>query len=257
MVQPTGPAVTARIISMRDSGPRRERMAEQLQPLPFAWDFFDAHTSPVSELVVHEDRWQRINGRMLNAAEVGCYSSHYTLWREHADSSTEGILMVLEDDAILDTTYLAEPALLQDLVQAYGYVRFHCHLIAPARTLHYQDRRRVLRFRRPVHGTLAYCLDRRTARRLVDRLQHVYRPVDVEMDRYWVHGVPINCLYPFVAIERAAPTQIGSRSFRRGNLVDHLHWKTRNQMEKAGRWTAELAYLLPGFSPEWERRADD
>ena len=224
-------------------------MEAQLRTLPIAWEFFDAHTGPAPELTLHEDRWQRLNGRTLNAAEIGCYSSHYTLWREHAKAPDDDVMMILEDDGLLDTDYLGDLAPLREIVRQYGYIRFHCHLIAPARTLLHQDRR-------PVHGTLAYCLDARTARRLTERLRHVYRPVDVEMDRYWEHGVPITCLYPFVALERAAPTQIGARGFRRGNTVDHVHWKVRNQVDKVRRRAAELGYLLPWVDVPWERTPD-
>ncbi len=257
MNQPSrDPVITARVISMATAVERRQRMSEQLDSLPIAWEFFDAHTGPAPELVLHEKSWQRINGRMLNAAEIGCYSSHYTLWREHAKAPVDDIMMVFEDDGLLDTDYLADLGPLREIVGRYGFVRFHCHLIAPAQTLLAQGRRRVLRFKRPVHGTLAYCLDGRTARRLTERLRPLYRPVDVEMDRYWQHGIPITCLYPFVALERAAPTQIGERGFQRGSAVDHVHWKVRNQVEKLRRWNVELRYRMPWAKAAWERPSD-
>jgi glycosyl transferase family 25 len=238
------PNFTAFVISMTSAGERRSRMRAQMEHIPANWEFFDAHLSPIPELVLHPDKWRRINGRLLNKAEIGCYSSHYALWSRHSQAADDDLMLVLEDDALIDTDYLSDLAPLRTIMQRFGYIRFHCHLIAPAQTLYYQDRRRVLRFKRKVHGTLAYCIDAKTARTFRDRLKHVYRPVDVEMDRYWVHGVPIFCLYPFVAIERAAPTQIAGRDFERGALSDHVRWKFNNQVEKLRCGLAEATWLL-------------
>lgn len=243
---PTGPTVTVAIISMSGAAERRARMREQMTAVPAPWRFVDAHTAPDPELTLHERSWPRINGRVLNKAEVGCYSSHYSLWREHAQAADDDLLLVLEDDAILDTDYLADLGPLREVAARFGYVRFHCHMIAPAQTLFYQDRRRVIRFKRRVHGTLAYCIDARTARIFADRLRDLRRPVDVEMDRYWEHGVPIFCLYPFVAIERAAPTQIEGRVVDPGSTLDHLLWKINNQVDKLRCWSTEARYRVRG-----------
>ena len=228
--------INVAVISLVSALRRRKNMQEQLRDLALNWSFFDAHTSASPDLLLHARSWRRLNGRTLNAEELGCYSSHYTLLVEHGRKPDNDILIVLEDDAILDTEYFNDLDALRSLMRDFGYVRLNAQLAAPSVEVRILGRRRLVRFLRKVHGSAGYMIDAHTARSLSKHLVELRRPIDIEMDRFWSHGVKIFCLYPFVLIESSASTQIGSRNYERLNLLDHLIWKCNNQFEKFRCW---------------------
>jgi len=224
--------VTVKIVSLAGAEARRRQMQAQLSSLPIPWAFFDAHTAPSPPLVLHEETWRRINGRPLETSEIGCYSSHFTLLCEHAAKPDSDILIVLEDDAILDPDFFHDVEAVSAIVREFGYIRLNAQIAAPSAEVKILGRRRIVRFLKKVHGTAGYMIDAKTARRFAAHLKDMYRPIDVEMDRFWVHGIPIYCLYQFAVMERSAYTQIGTRAFERGALGDRLFWKALNQLEK-------------------------
>lgn len=237
--KPVGPAsgVLVSVISMANAQSRRSQMAEQLNQTGLSWEFFDARTDADPRLRLQTTKWRRINGRTLNRAEIGCYSSHFALLAEHAERPAGNVLIVLEDDALLDTDFLSDQATLMGLAQEFGYVRLNAQYLAPSKPLKDIGRRRIVEFKRKVHGTLGYLIDTVTAKRFCDSLRDLVRPIDIEMDRSWAHGIPIRCIHQYVAIERTAASQIGGRDFERLGFNDFVGWKFFNQIEKIRAWT--------------------
>jgi len=233
--------VKAYVISMPDAHVRRESMRSQLDCTGLDWRFFDAHTTLIDGLSLERKCWPRVNGRELKNSEIGCYASHYDVMQNFANDNTVDVAMVFEDDAVIDIEYISNVAEILSLARRYGYIKFNTSLIAPSSLVYIQGRRRLLRFRKSVYGGLAYVIDKKTARRFVDHLRKVRRPVDMELDRFWAHGVPILCLYQPVAIESSKPTQIGDRSFTVKGW-NRVVWKFNNQIEKLRCLFSNLLY---------------
>lgn len=221
-------------------------MDQQLSRLSIPWSFFDAHELPSPSLNLCSGRWIRTNGRMLTAAELGCYSSHYSLLATHAARPDEEVLIVLEDDALVDCDYLGDQTEVLRLVKQYGYIRLNAQMAAPPEEVEILGRRRLVRFKKKVHGTAGYAVTARTARIFVEHLCNVLRPIDVEMDRFWDHKIPILCFYQFVVIERSAQTQIADRSRAKLSTSDFLVWKMCNQIEKLRCLFMNLRFSITG-----------
>ncbi len=56
-------------------------------------------------------------------------------------------------------------------------------------------------------------ITREAAETLVPFCRSVTRPVDDQLDRFWEHGIPSLCLFPFPLIEEARPSMIGNDRF--------------------------------------------
>lgn len=94
------------VISLRESGDRRERITRQMQALSLPFEFLDAirgsELSPEAweQLVAPVDEQLRLNKRLLKPNEVGCALSHLAAYRRILERQEPGGL-ILEDDALL------------------------------------------------------------------------------------------------------------------------------------------------------------
>jgi GR25 family glycosyltransferase involved in LPS biosynthesis len=95
-----------RCISVAGS-PRREALAAQLNELGVPWSFFDARTTPPADIPCDEALTRRVWGQPLTRGELGCYASHYELWKSVAADDGPAVLLVLEADVWLDPTFFA------------------------------------------------------------------------------------------------------------------------------------------------------
>src|SRR5580704_9443019 len=101
-----------RVISLADAHARRDALTQRLVGTGLKWSFFDAHRHPVISYC-KRDAWIA-KGRPLVPQELGCYSSHYSVWKEFlAGTSTQ--LLVLEDDVSGDWDYIKKDVLSFDL----------------------------------------------------------------------------------------------------------------------------------------------
>jgi glycosyl transferase family 25 len=242
---PTGPGtrLSFACISLPTSIARRERMAQQLNEIGVPWRFFDALSRPTEDLVLHEALWNVLNGCTLLGNELGCYASHYQLLKMHAERPNSDVLIILEDDAILDTLFFKDIEPVVKATERYGYVRLNAQMAANYSEVEILGRRRIIRYRWKVHGCLAYAVTPAMARKFVKHFKHVYRPIDIEIDRFWHHHVPILCLYQPVAIEASEPTGIPGRGFTVTGF-ERLLWKLNIRLEKFRCLLANIMYDL-------------
>ena len=228
------------VVSLQTAAERRQNISSQLDPTGLDWSFFDAETSVNPNLTVHTDKLLRINGRPLMGGEFGCYSSHWSLWKAHSERPAGDVLLVFEDDAIIDPFFFGDIANLIRLGNKYGVLRLGGHLTAPSEEVEILGRRRIVRFKKRIHGTLSYLIDVPSAKMLAAKFTDVYRPIDVEYDRFWAHGRDIYCVYPFPAIESYKESQLGERANPPLPRREFLMWKALNALEKLRRYRANL-----------------
>jgi glycosyl transferase family 25 len=234
-----------RVVSLPAATARRAVIARQLDEAGLEWSFFDAHTDTVPELPVDLAQHLRTIGRHMTASEFGCFSSHWALLGAHAAAADDEVLLVMEDDAVIDPLFFVDTAEVVRLANRYGMIRFNGQLAAPSDDVEILGRRRVVRFKARVYGTLAYAVNARTARRLTARIASISRPIDVAYDRFWHHGVGIYCVYPFPAIESYKQSQIDGRGIEKLPLADFVRWKLYNLFEKARRKGSNLFGAWP------------
>ncbi|WNO54518.1 glycosyltransferase family 25 protein [Stakelama saccharophila] len=203
------------VLSMANAADRRDQFAGRASAATVPWRFFDAHTALDPDLIHDPDRLAVTHGRTLRPGELGCYSSHYAIWRDLLASDARQYI-VLEDDIIADWQKLARIAEHDFAADGYHYVRLYQK--QPSRQAierkAYPSRGFTLvRALGKVWGTQGYVVTRTGAAALMRACRHVERPIDDQMDRFWEHGIPTLSLHPFPIIETDAASSIGDERF--------------------------------------------
>lgn len=246
------------VISLADAAERRAAFAERARSTRLPWNFFDAHRELGAGLAYRSDDAVVVKGRPLTPGELGCYSSHYHAWLVLLDSRAAQMI-VLEDDTIVDWTFLEKLATLDFSALGVSYLRLfgkrpcafrlHGEVIEP--------RRYLVEYAAYVHGTQGYVITRAGAARFVRHCRRVRRPVDVELDRAWDHGVPCLAVFPFPVMEISTASTIGSARWARPEIPGPLRGvRFRMRMVERGRrirrWLRVMTRLhspAPGLKP--------
>jgi glycosyl transferase family 25 len=191
-------------------------------------------------------------GRPMRPGELGCYSSHYHAWLELLESGLPQMI-VLEDDTIVDWGFLQKVAAVDFQAGAILYLRLFAR--RPCAFRRYgkvvEPQRHLVEFVDYAHGTQAYVVTRGGAERFVRHCRTVRRPVDIELDRSWDHGVPCLAAFPFPVIEVSAISSIGPERWERVEIPPRLRarrWRAR-VIERARRVSHRLRMLGPARSP--------
>ncbi|WP_120077442.1 glycosyltransferase family 25 protein [Aurantiacibacter odishensis] len=205
------PTTGIRVISMSDAAERREAFAQRTEGISASWSFFDACTSLHSTLRYDAAEVRSTYGRELSKGEIGCYSSHYALWEELLRSDADQYL-ILEDDVLVDWA-MVDALCATDLgTRGLHYLRLFYKY--PVRHMVRQrdfvsDRHQLVELFGWSKGTQGYIVTRRGAEILHEACARLQMPIDDQMDRSWVHGLPNMTIFPAPLIEQTLPSQIG------------------------------------------------
>jgi glycosyl transferase family 25 len=245
-------STAVRVISLANSE-RREEFSQAAAHASLPWEFFDAHTTPVNGLTYDEKRVTGTYGRKLHPGEIGCYSSHFELWRWLLKSDCQQ-LIVLEDDVVVDWEFIRNFSAIEMSGRGIEYLRLFSKMPAPWRFIaspYFDQYRHLIRFTGYALGTQAYVISKTGAERLIRHGSNIEAPVDVYMDRTWDHGVLNLALYPFPIYERYQPSSIGEGRFS----APISRWgqpSLRNLWTRARR-KLQLYWAIYGFSPSSAR----
>ncbi|WP_022683426.1 glycosyltransferase family 25 protein [Sphingobium bisphenolivorans] len=225
------------VISMAEAIARRAAFRQRAEGATLAWEFVDAHTSLHPQLYYLPEKATRVNGRPLQAGEIGCYSSHFALWLQLLDDSVDHYL-IFEDDVIIDWNFVQAFAGQIENDVRFDYIRFYYKRPVPAvrRAFPFVTADcSLMELYGRAYGTQGYFISKDAARRLVEACRHVERPIDDQMDRSWVHGVPNLALFPCPIMEENVPSIIGRKRFERiGPRPEHVT-RNLNRDRKAAR----------------------
>jgi glycosyl transferase family 25 len=194
--------------------------------------------------------------RPLTPGEVGCFASHYSLWRKCVDGDEP--MIVMEDDVEV-APRLSEAArqLLPDLAQV-GYVR-----LAGLRAQAFRAISRELpvgwklvRFLAGPMGTQCYALFPRGAARFLAGAHKWTLPVDNYMDGFWEHGVSCVGLQPFVvSIPRSFESSISPGGTTPSALLRGRVWRPKRFLARKAsdfrRYRANLEYAVGLRNAGW------
>jgi glycosyl transferase family 25 len=224
------------VISMADAGERRRRFEDRAHGAPTAWTFHPARTSLHPALRYDEEGAIVAKGRPLRAGEIGCYSSHYATW-EDLQSDEADQYVVLEDDVIVDWTFVAKLAQVDLAAMGIDYLRLYYKFPVPIALVkeNFIDRARsIVELEGNAFGTQGYAITKAGARLFLDHCRTVRRPIDDEMDRTWVHGQRNLAVFPFPIVEESAGSTIGGARFESFIVPKHLRLKRliANQLER-------------------------
>lgn len=195
------------VVSLMGS-PRRDSFSKAADT-KLAWRFFDAYDHLHPALSYNPDRAKVIHGRMLKNGELGCFSSHYALWRASAEA--ERNILVFEDDVRVDWPFFERLAHEAVLLSGLDYLRFFSKKCPPNRAVRSFLDRELVEYLGHPFGTQAYYMSSRMAAKLIGEVREIVRPVDDEMDRAWAHAMPNLALLPAPVLELSSGSQIGQR----------------------------------------------
>ena len=247
------------VISMADAVERRSRFESRARSGPVAWSFYPAHTSLHPSLHYDEERAIVAKGRPLRAGEIGCYSSHYAVWEDLQKDEADQYV-VLEDDVIVDWTFVGKLAQVDLAAIGVGYLRLYYK--APARAAvvkpdFIERARSIVELAGNAYGTQGYAITRAGARLFLDHCRMVCRPIDDEMDRTWVHGQPNLAVFPCPILEESSGSTIGGARFETFVVPGHLKLK-RLVAHRVERWRRDASTTLRRirrFRARWAARA--
>ena len=252
------PETLVLVISLDDAAERRAGFADRARATALPWKFFDAHRELGPGLTYHPDEAVVAKGRPLMPGELGCYSSHYHAWQALLDSRAAQMI-VLEDDTIVDWTFLEKLAALDFSARGVSYLRLFARRPCAFR-LHgkaIEPQRYLVEYAGYAHGTQGYVITRAGAERFVGHCRRVRRPVDIELDRAWDHGVPCLAVFPFPLTEISTGSTIGPARWAHPEIPAALRgaWFRMRTVERARRirrWLRVMTRLrspAPGLSP--------
>lgn len=179
------------VISLPDSHARRTHIAGQLERLRLKFRLFDAHRPTEYPPTYERSTRLRIYGNDLTLGEIGCYLSHFAVWRQLANSNHD-VWCVLEDDVVITDEFTER--LVQAMLTStpWGIMRLYDGGSAGTRTL--QDNLAGIHLqyhRKQPGGLLGYLVRRHAAIRLIEFGQQIVHPVDDMINRHWEHRIPM------------------------------------------------------------------
>lgn len=200
------------VISMTDAEKRRAAFTARAQGAQVPWRFFDARTGLAEGLTYDVQAVERNKGRELTKGELGCYSSHFSVWQEMSRNSVPQCI-VLEDDVIADWAFLARLCAIDLEAQNIPYLRLHSKVPTFSRVISrnfLQHSRSIMELVGHPYGTQAYAITLNGAHSFMKACATIRRPIDDQMDRSWEHGLRNLALFPAPVIEEFVPSGIGS-----------------------------------------------
>jgi glycosyl transferase, family 25 len=247
--QPRAMRTTIRVISLATDQQRRAAFQERARGATLPWSYFDACTNLAPDITYDEDLAIVCRGRPLTRAELGCFSSHYSLWQELLAGGADQVI-VLEDDVLVDWVYLQRVAEHDFSANGIQYLRLASTATPPSIYKGELLGRYLVHFLGYALGVQAYLLTRTGAKHLVERMRCVRAPVDDMLDQSWRGSLPNFGLYQHPVISAEGPSHIGAARNAPYVMPARLKWRRlwHRVEEKLRSRSYRLAMRL-GFGP--------
>lgn len=200
------------VISLANATARRSEFG-QFAPTDGSWAFFDAYDHIYPDLIYDRARLRARFGRELRPGEIGCYSSHYALWRALLEDETSSFYVLLEDDVRVDWTFI-RLLLKNESINSLRYVRLYYKRPVQFREItrgFVTPGKSLIEIYGFAFGTQGYVITKDGARELVDKLRLVDCPIDDALDKVWRHKVRSLAIFPFPIYETEGQSTIGDR----------------------------------------------
>jgi len=160
----------------------------------FRWDNLPSNRvySPWRNLVFSK--------RSLSAQEVAVYLGHRKIWLQILEGQSEVALVVEDDLSITDSDKFA--VVLEKATGPRYWDILKLFDFAPKEILasHEWNGIRIVDYKYPPSGCVAYLITRDAAQRLLQR-RHVYRPVDEDISWCWEFGLCVRSIFPNIVEE--------------------------------------------------------
>jgi glycosyl transferase family 25 len=179
-------------------------MEDQLSSCGLSFEFMRAIDGRAGEHLsfpyYSDDSCVRAWRRPLTPGEVGCFASHYSLWRRCVEKNEP--LVVLEDDIEIGQDFEVAVRNVIRIVKDHGYVRLSGIVKTAFRRLDSISSSpfSLVRFLRGPMGTQCYAISPSGAGSLLRHAEKWDLPVDNYIDAFWRHNVLSLGLLPFPVV---------------------------------------------------------
>lgn len=197
-----------RVISMTTDTQRRALFSEAARLSQVEWSFYDANTSLAPQLSYKPRNSLVAMGRELRRGELGCYSSHYSLWLELARSDVDQMI-VMEDDVLVDWAYINYLCSHDFGADGIPFLRLASLALPKSTNRGEYLGRYLVHFIGYALGTQAYLVTRQGVDHLLKYARVVRAPIDIALDRTWWGAPPNLAIYPHPVVERYGESGIG------------------------------------------------
>lgn len=253
------------VISLKSAIARRTAISRQLDSLGVAYEIKDAVDGASLDLSqlplpLDDQEFSRKNGKRLVKGEIGCYLSHYNLWRSIVTQDIP-YAVILEDDAVLEDDFpeiinalpnigwqwdvirLSSYGVSHDLLRKkYGDPPDICRRRAWRRVLHKLSPighgRFLVRYKRPVYDTACYMISCHAARVLLSHCDTMQHPIDVLYEQSWIHHLYfLGVHFPVVHQARMTSAESPNDSVLEIERIRHMASTGRiNVSERIRQW---------------------
>jgi len=235
------------VINLARSTDRRSYIAGQLESLGLPHTFFDAIDASKGQLagICRYDEktalWQL--GHPLAPAELGCFASHYQLWK-HCLALGRPIV-IMEDDIKIAPGFIEALQLCHENIGQYHFIRLSAlmeqrhKLVTPLGQCH-----RLIRYLKGPFGTQCYALTPKAASAFLAHADSWIDAVDKYVDAFWIHGVISYGLLPYHIEHGTAETPASLIGQTRSSQNRPWHRKLRRRITLLRDRLARVAFNL-------------
>ena len=151
----------------------------------------------------------------LSRGEIACFLSHRKAWQHFLESSCEEVGVFLEDDAELSApaSVLREASAVFDHASGPLVLKLH-RLITVFDRQNRPPSAKISFPLVPPVGAVAQAINRPAAAALLAATGRIFEPVDVAVQRWWIHGARIAQITPNAFKESSA--LVGGSTLRTG-----------------------------------------
>jgi len=222
------------VINLRRSADRRSSIRAQLDPLGVDYQFFNAISGDrgYEHFEAYDDQQFLLNmGREARVGEIGSYASHRSLWKRCVSDGEP--IVIMEDDAEIQTNFLDALGEVERLIPVYGFIRMesdgpnrNARPVPVERAGHFT----LYYYQRCPYGALCYAMSPGAAASFVDKSRVLTGSVDWFIRRAWEHGQPLFAMSPY-SVQGSALRELPTIS-ERGKGSYGIGLRARRQLNK-------------------------
>lgn len=201
------------IINLERNVERKLFMRQQLENIGYDYEFVaavDGSQLPLEwqNKASRSDFYNQITGNVgfVSLNEIACFASHYSCWQKCIELNQS--ILVLEDDVLLLPNFRPALSYLNLLVNKLNYVRL---MVLEKHRERQRVTENLLLYTDFPCGGQGYVIIPDAAKKLVKHANKFYSPVDMYLDRWYLHGLRAYCVDPELIVDENMGSSIGVR----------------------------------------------
>lgn len=188
------------VIHIESATERAEIIKTQFEKIGINFIFFPAingHTDPDHPLFKHYNKAKHFKrkGRSLSLGELGCFASHYSLWKKCIEKDKP--IIILEDDILLLENFRDFYYISEEISNKYSFLWLHKNYRNNEKiAIENIDNFSIVKFKRDYFCAQGYMLTPKAAQKLLSYCEEWFYPVDDQMARFYENHTTLFALYP-------------------------------------------------------------